>query len=300
MLFRSLGSTAAVAALLATLLGIMRMPEYVRIEGVVEPAAVAVIHSETDGFVSQVLASGQPALTDGAPLLVMVNQRLEAQRRQLVAQRAELEARYRQAKVKQPVEAQVALEQLMATDKQIARLVEQFESMVIRAPINGTWVSPESDRLQHIYLKPGQRIGMVASLDMMTIRATAGQSTAARLIGEAGSRVDIRIKGRPDLQLSGSLMRIMPAGQQQLPSAALGYAAGGAMATAADDPQGLKTSERFFEVLVVPDKPEPGDDCSVRLLSGQRVVVRLHLPSRPYGSQLWHRLLQLVQKRFHI
>ncbi len=41
------------------------------------------------------------------------------------------------------------------------------------------------------------------------------------------------------------------------------------------------------------------DGRQVKLMTGQRVVVRLSLPAKPLGAQWWRALLQLVQRRFH-
>jgi hypothetical protein len=93
--------------------------------------------------------------------------------------------------------------------------------------------------------------------------------------------------------LDGIIQQVLPAGQERLPSAALGYAVGGPIPTAAEDRQGTKAAERFFEIRIVPD---PG----ARLLSGQRVVVRFDTPSKPLIVQWWRSLLQLVQRRFQL
>ena len=86
-----------------------------------------------------------------------------------------------------------------------------------------------------------------------------------------------------------------PAGQQRLPSAALGYAVGGAIATLAGDQKGTTTAERFFEIQIAPDP-----NSSVRLLSGQRVVVRFKLHPKPLIAQWWRSVRQVFQRRFHI
>jgi hypothetical protein len=106
--------------------------------------------------------------------------------------------------------------------------------------------------------------------------------------------VEIRVKGRPDLELTGTIEKILPAGADVLPSPALSYAAGGGIQTATDDQHGTKAAERLFEIRIVPD---PSSD--IHLLAGQRVVVRLQAPSKPLAAQWWRSGLQLVQKRFH-
>ena len=82
---------------------------------------------------------------------------------------------------------------------------------------------------------------------------------------------------------------------EKLPSAALGYAAGGGVAIARDDPEGRKTTEHIREIHIAPDA-----DATVQLLSGQRVVVRLEMPAKPYVVQWWRKLQQLVQKRLYL
>jgi putative peptide zinc metalloprotease protein len=113
------------------------------------------------------------------------------------------------------------------------------------------------------------------------------------LLSQAADRVEIRVKGRPDMKLVGRKLPGLPAGKKELPSAALGYAAGGSMQIAADDPTGRKTVEPFFEVRIEVER-----NPKVLLKSGQRVVVRFDLPPKPLMQQWWRAILQLFQRRF--
>ena len=109
--------------------------------------------------------------------------------------------------------------------------------------------------------------------------------------------MEIRVKGRADLELTGSIIEVHPAGYKQLPSAALGYLAGGSTQVEMGDETGTRTVEPFFEVQI-----ELADASieQIRLFSGQRVVVRFAMPARPLLSQWWRSLRQLVQRRFQI
>jgi putative peptide zinc metalloprotease protein len=118
---------------------------------------------------------------------------------------------------------------------------------------------------------------------------------AALLIEQAAPEVEIRAVGRPDPTLAGTIEKIFPAGQEQLPSQALGYAAGGSMAVDVRDPSGTKTAEEFFEIRIRPQLDQPD-----QWLTGQRVVVRFQLRSKPLAAQLYHYGRQLFQRRFHI
>jgi putative peptide zinc metalloprotease protein len=291
---RAIGSTLAALAILVIAIGLVPLPDRCRVEGLVEPADLAVVHAAADGFVREYLPSGQAVTPDGPALVGAANPELSSQREELQARKRELEARHRQAGAQEPGAAQIMAEQLAALNEQLDQVNQQLDSLSIHAPLSGTWVSPDIEHVKGAYLHRGDPVGLVASLDRMIVRATAGQDVAAMLINETRPAVEIRLKDRPDLELSGTILKILPAGQERLPSAALGFAAGGSMETAPDDSKGLKSAERFFEIQV---KPNP--DSAVRLLGGQRTVVRFTMPSRPLVVQGWRALHQLVLKRFH-
>jgi len=115
------------------------------------------------------------------------------------------------------------------------------------------------------------------------------------LVEQADKQVEIRVKGQPKLLLTGEIEQIFPAGQELLPSEALGYAVGGPIPTVLQDPNGTKAAEMFFEIRIRPDV-----DSSVRLLTGQRVVARIRMRPKPLAVQWWLSARQLFQRRFHI
>jgi len=292
---RAMATTAGFVALLVIGVGMIPAPDRFRIEGVVEPVRLAVMHTAADGFVVEVLPSGSMAKPDGEPLLRAENPELIAKHAQLLARRRGLATQRRLALTEDVAKAQIYAEQLAALETQIRRAERELADLNLHAPFAGQWICPDAERAKGAYLRRGEKVGLLVDLSELLIRATAGQQSAAMLVNEAEARVDLRVPGRPGMELGGTIREILPAGQDQLPSAALGYAAGGPLAVAPDDPSGLRTMERFFEIRIRPDP-----DSDVRLLPGQRVVARLALPPRPLITQWWRRLLQVVQRRFHI
>ena len=135
-------------------------------------------------------------------------------------------------------------------------------------------------------------------LNHLIIRAAASNDMSGQLHNEASPDVEIRVKGRPDMLLGGTIQKILPAGQQDLPSPALGYAVGGQMAVANDDRRGTKTTEDFFEIHINDLHFLNPSDGSGRILPGQRVIVRFNMKHKPLAQQAWTSLLQLIQKRF--
>jgi len=333
---RAVGSTAAILLVLLVALGLIRLPDHRRIEGIVEPQGLAIVHAETDGFVTGFLPSqtkvspatgrvglappilagwGLPHQSDVATrhepvgqappyvspsssseaLIEAVNPALETERQSLVAERRALEVRRQLAVLEEVAAAQILDEQLAALDEKIARVRQRLAALRLTAPCAGTWIAPEIEFAKGRFLRRGEALGVVADLDDLMVRATAGQNVAALLIEQAARDVEIRAHGRPDPTMTGTIEKIFPAGQEQLPSQALGYAVGGSMAVDVRDPSGTRTAEKFFEIRIRPQLDQPD-----QWLTGQRVVVRVRLQPKPLAAQIYHYGRQLFQRRFHI
>jgi len=292
---RAVLTSLAAPGLALVALGVIPAPDHFYVEGVVEPSAMKIIHAGADGFLQEYLPPGQEVKPDGPPLARSTNPALVALHDELAAQRRELVARRGLAMTKELAAVQIIDEQIAALDVKIRRTEQQLSDLEIRAPLAGTWVAPQIDRAKGAYLKRGQDLGLVAKMDHLFVRAVALHDVAGILALDHSDRVSMRIMNRPDQEVGGTIEHFRPAGQKNLPSAALGYAAGGNIATMPDDRSGVQTAERIFEIRIAPD---PSD--TVRLLAGQRVIVCFDASNKPYLSQLWRAVLQLLQRRFHV
>ena len=292
---RALACTAAFALVLAVGLGGVKVPDYSRVEGIVEPVHLAIVHVETDGFISEVLPSDVYVTPDGQPLIKSYNFQLAARQQALLAERKALNIRRSLALTTDRVAAQIYGVQLAALDDEIARVNERISGLQLRSPIAGTWVSSDLENVVGSYVRHGDAVGLVADFSDMIIRATAVQNVAATLIEQARSPVEIRGRGRPEVTVAGTIENIFPAGQQVLPSEALGFAAGGSVPTDMGDPSGTRTTERFFEIRI-----RPHFDESMHWDTGQRVEIRIRLTDKTLIVQLWHHARQLFQRRFRI
>ena len=295
----AIASTLIVFALIIGGIGFWPRPERFRVEGVIEPAEMRVVYAGEKGFVTTVRPSGQAVAPGERPLLESTNEMLLAQRDLYAAELKEMAIRRRMAmdpKDPDPASAAMYAEQMVTKRKQLARAEQRLGELSVSAPLAGTWISPDIEDSVGTFVDQGQTIGVVARLDDMRIRAVLTQDEVAALIderqtGKAAPRVEVRIKGRPDLAFGGSVVRVTEAGSENLPSAAMGYAAGGSVATDPKEP--TKAARRVFEVEIRPD-----DQRDVRLLAGQRVVVRVRLSDKPLAIQWYRGLLQLFQRRF--
>ena len=307
---RAVGSTLATLVLIVAMVGLIPVADRFTLEGIVEPVEQASIFAEADGFIQKVLPSGRTVTppgpeTPGTEILLAENRDLELQRKQLAARLAAFEAERRLAQMQQQSKVQELDSAIQAVTKYSQYIDRQLESLHVRSSIAGTWISPECDRFVGAYAKKGQRLGTVVNLSRMKIVAISPQSVPLTSPGDSvEGRVEIRVKKRPpefyaglligrrSNELTGKIDRINPAAQQQLPSPALSYAAGGSIETDPRDKDNIRAAEPIFEVHILPDD-------SSQFMPGQRVEVRIRRQDKPLAEQWWLSILQLIQRRFH-
>jgi putative peptide zinc metalloprotease protein len=289
--------TVAFVALLFGSLGLIPAPYHARGEGVVEPGRVEMVFAGADGFIDNVTTSASRVEAAGEPLVSASNHELTIERRKLLAERGLYEAYYRQARSDEPAQAQVVLGQIEAINEQLARVEQQLESLTVEPAFDGVWMSEQADRMRGAYARQGEPIGTLADDSDLRIRVVLDQYVGpwvARHAGE-GASVEMRVRGRPGDLLEGEVVRVLRAAKYELPSAALGFAGGGALAVDAEDREGTRTQEPFWEVQI---EPAMSADDATPLFAGQRVVTRFRLPDTPLLQQWWLAIVQVIQKRF--
>jgi putative peptide zinc metalloprotease protein len=111
---RAIGSTLGGLALIVAFTGILRVPDYCRAEGIVEPVRLAVVHAETDGFITGFLPSDHLVRPARETLIEAVNPELEAEKKRLLAELRALEAKQRIAELQEIATVQIRSEQIAA------------------------------------------------------------------------------------------------------------------------------------------------------------------------------------------
>ncbi|TVQ60256.1 MAG: hypothetical protein EA379_08590 [Phycisphaerales bacterium] len=285
---RALATTLGAACALVILIGLVPAPDRPRAHGVVEPARYAEVHAPVEGFVLSRLVTGDRVSPAGDPLVELVNAEHDAELAMLLAQRREHEARRRIALGRDASEAQAAADRLAALDDRITLVRERIGARRIVAPFDGVWIAPDLDAGAPAFVRAGDSLGAVAGDTGRIVRVVIRQQATAAL-GRGGERVQMRVPGRAEQLLHGTVIDIAPGGRDTLPAAALGIAGGGDTLLDPADQTGLRARQRFFEARI-----EPDDDAALRL--GERVVVRFEAPARPLGAQ-WLRLLRQTLQR---
>ncbi len=296
---RALMATSLGLGLPIAALAMIPAPDRPRATGVVEAHEVAYVHAGADGELQHVLATGTLVDPAAAPLLFDArNIQLYAKRQELQARRRKLDAQYGRAREQGQALKEVVAQQIAAVDDMLADVEQRIAGLQAYPPIAGTWVSEQPDGLQGAYVRQGDPIGYVATLDHLQVRVAANQFQGPQL-AKVGAEVKVRIQGNATHELTGVVTQVMPAGRRALPSAALGLSGGGDILIDPTDPQGLRAAEPFFELLIAFDASERTLTQKV-LRAGQRVCVRFELAPRPLLGQWYHEVRQVLQRRFEV
>jgi len=298
---RALAVTAAAVLPLVAALALPDAPDRWRVEGVVEPLGVAYIHAGADGFVIRALpdamcVQGPDANGNGASVLLSAENRPPAQdANDLTVEMEIIAARRRIAQLESAKDPHdLALVQVLDTAmaslaQQQKLLTRELASLTVRAPLTGQWTSSEADFLQGVYLKKGQKVGKVVTLDRVVVIARCPHRLAGMLLAEAKPEVEIRLVGESSTVLAGTweIRQAGARGEDDPPILASSIdpdAAGGS------GPNG-----EAFELRVTPHSRN-----TPQLMPGQSVVVRINLPGRPIVAQWWRSVRQMAQQRFGI
>jgi len=289
---RAIAVSLAATALLLALLCAVPFPDHFRAPGMLEAAQFSQVFAQSSGVVDDVVVKSGSAVRAGQLLARLRNRELDLELEAAEAGRAQTLAEQERALSEHPEEVEPLQIRLDADQKEIARLDGQIAALEIKAPAAGLWFSQHLDNAKGQWLLRGQEIGYLIQPDAWNFRAVVPQSQSRALFAEELRSAEIRFPGAAAIAIPVESFRIIPAKQQILPSAALGWQGKGPLEVDARQPDGIHAVEPFFEVRAV--LARGGEDL---LRQGRTGFIRFTLPPRPIGAQLWRRLGQLLQQR---
>jgi putative peptide zinc metalloprotease protein len=302
-----LTSLVAIALGLA-LVGAVPMPDHRRGVGVVESEARSGIFFGTDGFVEQVHVRPGQAVKAGDPIVTLRNEELQTHLVVARAELAEAEAFERLATSHEPAAAQVAREKIDAQYELIAWIQDQIGKLVVRAPHDGIVTGTDPAQMLGGHAKRGRMVCEVVDLAKLRVAATLTQTEANWLmaLGPGEYSVEMRPLADVDRVVQGVATHPVPAAQQRLPHASMGYSGGGTVENDQRDKQGLMAKRpQWIAYVSLAQSPPPGtpgepQNPPVTLLPGERVSLRFTLPRQPLLWQWLDRLQKLMQGRVNV
>src|SRR5690606_17133853 len=119
--------------------------------------------------------------------------------------------------------------------------------------------------------------------------AVVSQRDAASIYSGGRRYAEVKLAGQADHELQIIHEQILPANQQMLPSAALGWLGGGQVEVAQEDSSGRRAAAPFFEV-----RATVANDPAVLLRHGLSGYLRHTLEPEPLLRQWGRKLRQLL------
>jgi putative peptide zinc metalloprotease protein len=286
----SFGGLAVIVAVLA----LVPFPHRFRAPGVLSSEEFSRVFTQTPGTLREILAVPGSTVEKGAPLLRLESPELALE---IAAARAELG--------RAVAEEERALERATATllplrarrevaQRTLRKREEQQRDLIVRAPHTGTWAAIRvQDHLGQFFPR-GHELGAIVP-SQFRFSAVVSQRDAAHLFSGNLHASEVRLAGQAEQPIIVEDVRVIPAEQEVLPSAALGWGAGGEIELAAGDRTGLRAAEPFFELRATL-RATPG----APFLQGRSGRIRCELTPQPLLVQWFHQLRQLVQARYQI
>ncbi len=285
-------SLAIVAGALAFLC-LIPLPMRTQAEGVVWLPDQALLRAGGNGLFERWLAQPGTPVARGTPVLALEDPLLAAELGVAQAKVEEAAARYRVEQFANPVKAEIARQQLEQEQRVLARTAERFEKLIVRAETDGILVAPKPQDMAGQFFKKGELLGYVLDRKEFIARVVVPQDNID-LVRTRFKSAELRLAEAIADAYPAAVIREMPGGVDELPTAALGLNGGGAIAVDPKDPNGLKTLERVFVFdLQLPPGAAPK-------AFGERVHVRFHHGGEPLAAQLYRRVRQLFLSRFNV
>jgi len=298
--FRPRAIVLSLVLLAAALVGVGLIPaaDHRGGSGVVESVSHTGVFFGTNGFVRTAHVRPGDRIKAGEPIVTMESDELVSQiaitRAMLTeAQSAERDAT---AKLKQ-AEAIVARDRVETLLRQIVILENRATKLIVRAPHDGVIVGSDPTPLIGSFAKEGQQLCELVDLEHVRVVATMTQTESSWLVALPREKYEVEMRLVSDVGtvIRGGDVRVVDAGQKELPHAALGFAGGGNVETEQRDQKGVQAKAMQFKVFI-----DAKSGTLPHAAPGERVKLRFTLPSKPLLVQWIDRFEKLVQGRVNV
>jgi putative peptide zinc metalloprotease protein len=295
---RAVRVCAGAAAAAVVLLGLLPFPRHFKSPGMLKAEEYVVAVNNVPGAVAEVVAPSGKTVERGEPLVRLRNPELEAQLRESEAGLEESRVMFQKALRERQADMAPIAKRMDYYEGRLERLTREKSQLVVTAEVPGVWVAPDVQNFRGMWLRRGTPLGQLVNQEKFAFVSVVSQEDASSLF-PAGSgrrsarRAEVKLSGQAEETVPVRSFAAVPMEQTRLPSAALGWAAGGEVAVESGDDRGTRTAEPFYQVRAV-----VGPRGDAALLHGRAGKIRFNLPPRPLAWQGWMKVRQLVQKRY--
>lgn len=290
---RAFAVTAILVTLVVAVIGLIPFPRSFRAAGVLKPAQEAVVYAASSGVVAELLVQSPQSVETGQPLLRLSNLELDFDIESSIQQLEQLDTQIEEARRNQfGTVVGSLLDQANAKRMVLKELYRLRDHLLIRSPADGIWTSPRDRELVGTWAPRGTELGRIVDLGAVEFVSAVPQKQSGNLFNDQILRSEVRLHQQVGQKIPVITQEITPAGQAKLPTAALGWLAGGEIQTRRGDQTGLTAAEEFYLVRSELEFPV-GVTPDLVLLTGQ---IRFSLPREPLVVQWSRSLRQIFQK----
>jgi len=271
---------------------IVPLPNTTYADGIVWLSEEAVVRSNTDCFVSELLIAPGQRVQPGTPLIDCANEALRTQGDVLRSQIQALQMEYRGYGLREQVKRKMLADEIASLTAELDLVRGRIKGLRVDSRANGKFIPASTQQLAGRFFEQGEALGYVLRSDDLTIKAALPQRDID-LVG-AYRRVQVRFPGQANSVQEANVRREVPAPTEVLPSAVLGSMGGGRLAVDRSDPKGLLLQEPVY--LVDLDL----EDAQIPPLVGLRTHVLFERASSPVAQQWSRSLRQLFMRRLDV
>lgn len=312
------GRVAAVSSALlagtALLLLAVPVPQRSEVQGVRWLPDQSLLRAGTDGFLTRWLVAPGTRVEAGQPLADREEPALVARRRGAEARVAELQqALWTAQGAQRPAQAALVQQDLQREQALLESLARRESALRLHAAQAGQFVVTRAADAPGRYHREGDLLGHVLPASGPALVRVFVPQERVDLVRHHTTAVRLRLAHDRGRVHAARIVREIPAGQDQLPSAALAPMGGGPVAVDPRDPAGLKALQRGFQFDLALDTAAAGEDRGAAgaagaaggdtqpaadLFVGARAWVQFIHPSEPLAVQWARSLRQLFLARF--
>ncbi|MDF1855737.1 PqqD family peptide modification chaperone [Pseudooceanicola sp.] len=284
---------AALTALgLGALVFAAPLPHYAVVQGVVWLPEEAILRAPQTARIVSLHAAHGATLAAGAPIVSFAAPDLEAEARIRAARLQKAQAQYAAARAEgraNVIQARSRVEEAAAArDDANARLAE----LEVTAALPGRLNLPAATGLEGRILARGAVIGQILPQNDPVIRVAMPQALAALMQRELRG-IELRLADAPDRVMPAEVRRVVPAGDDILPSPVLALDGGGPFATVPGQDGSLRSATRLFQF-------DLGLPAGTRPAYGMRAYVRLNFTAKPLAVRVARAVRALFLRSFDV
>lgn len=267
--------------------------------GVVEYSPLSVVRADGAGFVASVLVQEGELVSEGQPLLELINEELARDRHDLEFAIEQSRLRERLAiEQRDTAASQIEQQQRDALQSRLAERQRQFERLTVRAPSDGVVIGRELAALVGSFVSEGQELLSVGDPTRREFVAAIRQEDLPFAQAHLSQPMAIHLLGRGEVV--GQLQRVRPRASTAPEHLCLCAPFGGSLPVRSkDDKQNGKRTEGFellephFWITVALDEPNTNAP-----LAGETGLLRMG-HRRTCGEELLNRLSRKFDQLEH-